>query len=88
MGRRKVYETNAARKKAYRLRLKAVQPKVTQPRAVASPKKQRPQSRPKRLATALAELEALLQEYEGWLDALPESLQSSVLAERPVIRSM
>ena len=63
MGRSKIYESDAERKKAYRLRLAGHQSQIQKP----VPSTHRPPSRPKRLAKALSEVEALQQEYEGWL---------------------
>lgn len=61
MGRNKIYENDAERKKAYRLRLSGPQTQNSQP----VPSVRRPPSRPKRLATALSVVEALHDEYEG-----------------------
>lgn len=80
MGRSKIYENDAERKKAYRLRLSGheTQAQNSQP----APSARRPPSRPTRLARVLSEVEALQGEYEEWLSAMPESLQGSGLAER------
>jgi len=80
MGRKRVYENDAERKRAYRLRLLSAQTQRAPVRTLLS--KRRPPSRPKRLESALAEVQALQQEYEEWLAALPESFQESSLAER------
>ena len=68
--------SNAARQKRYRERLKARQPRVRYVR----PRDRR--SRPQRWADAIEILRELQGEYQDWLDNLPESLQSSVLAEK------
>jgi hypothetical protein len=80
MGRSKIYENDAERKKAYRLRLSGQQSQPQHP--PPSPARSRPPSRPQRLARALSEVEALQAEFEGWLSAMPESLQGSGLADR------
>ena len=78
MGRRKIYENDAERKKAYRLRLSGSQNQSPLP----VPSRRRPPSRPSRLAAALSAVEALHDEYEEWLSAMPESLEGSILADR------
>ena len=80
MGRKRVYENSNERKKAYRFRLLSVQKQM--PPVPPLPSRRRPPSRPKRLESVLSEVQALQQEYEEWLAALPESLQESGLAER------
>jgi len=80
MGRKRVYENSNERKKAYRLRLLSGHKQMPSVRPM--PSRRRPPSRPKRLESALSEIQALQQEYEEWLAALPESLQDSSLAER------
>jgi len=39
-------------------------------------------TRPQRWADAVATLRALQEEYQAWLDNLPESLQDSALADK------
>lgn len=68
--------SNAERQKRYRQRLQARQPRVRYVR----PRDKR--SRPQRWAEAVETLRELQEEYQSWLDNLPESLQSSVLAEK------
>ena len=80
MGRKRVYESDAERKRAYRLRLLSAN--VQRAPVRPGPSMRRPPSRPKRLESALTEVLALQHEYEEWLAALPESLQASGLAER------
>lgn len=53
------------------------------------PRKQRPLSRPARWAiaasaavAALDELKSIQEEYQGWLDNLPDNLQGSALADK------
>ena len=68
--------SNAERQQRYRERLKARQPRVRYLR----PRDRR--SRPQRWAEAVETLRELQAEYQDWLDNLPESLQSSALAEK------
>ena len=83
MGRRRIYESSAARKRAYRLRTRSVQKdRQEQGPGPTPPKKARPSSRPRRFESAVAEIEALHQEYDDWLQSMPESLRESHLAER------
>ena len=79
MGRPKLYATHAERQRAYHQRQIATQGR---PPAPAPPKKQRPLSRPARLRAVLSEVETLQQEYQEWLDAIPDSLQESEQAAR------
>jgi hypothetical protein len=84
MSRIRVYSNAAERTRAYRLRLLAVArgsgpPVLVEP---PQPKRQRTVSRPKRLAALQAEAQCLQQEYEHWLEVLPESLQDTDLAAR------
>ena len=67
---------NAARQKRYRERLKARQPRVR----YVHPRDRR--SRPQRWAEAVETLRELQEEYQDWLFNLPDSLQSSTLAEK------
>lgn len=70
MPRPRTYATAAERQRAYRARLEARQPPA--PPGPARPS--RPASRPARIAALEASVRALQAEYEGWLDALPETL--------------
>lgn len=82
MGRHRQYENAAARQRAYRQRLAAARcqagPRPSGPRP-------RPLSRPARLAALEAAAQQLCDEYQAWLDSLPESLvdsrQAQLLAE-------
>lgn len=74
MSRVKVYTTAAERQQAYRQRLKEKSPPVS--------KEGRKSSRPQRFQKAVRELEMLGQEYETWLESLPENLSQSQLAEQ------
>ena len=47
----------------------------------ALPPPRRPTQRPQRWQDAVAELLALQEDYQGWLDALPESLADGATAE-------
>jgi hypothetical protein len=76
MGRSRVYATAAERQKAYRCRGTAPPDQGSKP----LPRRTRPPSRPARLATAVATLQALQEEYQAWLDSMPESLADSDLA--------
>ena len=78
MGRPRTYATAADRQKAYRIRLAARE--TEQPPPVV--KLGRPPSRPARLAALEAAARVLRDEYQGWLDSLPESLEESCQAER------
>lgn len=71
------YSSNAERQKAYRLRRAGPRPVASN----ARPARRAP-SRPARLAAALGVVEALRDEYEQWLNSLPESLTASGQAER------
>ncbi len=79
MGRNRVHQSDADRQHSYRDRRRArlaggpPAPRPLQPR--------RP-SRPARLATIENEVTSLLQEYEGWLEALPPSLADSEQATK------
>ena len=68
--------SNAERQQRYRERRQARQPRVCYLR----PRDRR--SRPQRWAEAVETLRELQAEYQDWLDNLPESLQSSALAEK------
>ena len=68
--------SNADRQKRYRERRKAQQPVVRYRR----PKDRR--SRPQRWADAVDTLRQLQEEYQDWLDNLPENLDGSVLQEK------
>jgi len=76
----KQYANAAERQRAHRQRVKerlaGLQPVVLPPRP---PRKL---ARPKRLAVVEAELQSLLKEYEAWLDAMPDNLSESELAEQ------
>ena len=68
--------TNAERQKRYRERRKEQQPLVRYRR----PKDRR--RRPQRWAAALDELRQLQEEYQAWLESLPENLEGSLLDEK------
>jgi hypothetical protein len=68
--------SNAERQQRYRERRQARQPRVRYLR----PRDRR--SRPQRGTEAVETLRELQAEYQDWLDNLPESLQSSALAEK------
>jgi len=75
--------SNAERQRAHRQRVKdrlaglpAAPPAPTPKKVPAKP------TRPKRLAALDVELAALLDEYQGWLDAMPANLAESENAAR------
>ena len=68
--------SHADRQRRYRERRKAQQPLVHYRR----PRDRR--SRPQRWRDAVETLRELQEEYQEWLDNLPESLQSTALAEK------
>lgn len=76
MGRSRKYTSAAEKQRAYRDR----QLPVTQTHALPSLKPKR-FSRPARLTLVEVELRNLAEEYRAWLDAMPENLASSQLAE-------
>lgn len=77
--RTRIYATSADRQRAYRARhAQGPTPAVSPP-----PRKPaRPPSRPARLAAARDALTSLQEEYESWLEGLPESLTGGSQAER------
>ena len=77
MGRNRIYSTSAERQRAYRQR--AVPSVGIAPPVIA--KKSRPLSRPKRLAEVEKQVRLLIEEYEAWLDSMPDSLRDSQSAE-------
>ena len=76
MGRPKKYTSAAEKQRAYRDR----QLSISQTPANTLPKLNR-RSRPARLSTIEVELRNLTEEYRAWLEAMPENLASSRLAE-------
>lgn len=79
MSRARIYASNAERQRAYRLRLAAGSSKVDRPPVDGGRRKA---SRPQRLAACRRELEALKEEYEAWLEGLPEAFQDGDVAGR------
>jgi hypothetical protein len=77
LGRNKMYASDAERQKAYRLRATA----VVQPMPPA-PGRRRPRSRTTRLAALCSDAQQLRNEYESWLESLPEALNGGTQAER------
>lgn len=75
MGRIKVYANATERQRAYRARA----PKLDAP--AITPRKERLNSRPMRLAAIEQQIQILLEEYEGWAERMPESLRGSDQAE-------
>jgi hypothetical protein len=79
MPRKRIYADATARQRAYRARLQErLQPQYVPP----PPRPARRPSRPARLTASLAALNSLQDEYEQWLEAMPEALRSSPLGER------
>jgi len=76
MGRKRLYTNDAERQQACRERAQAA--RLAQPAILCT--KRRLPTRPERLAAVIAELQRLQQEYEGWLERLPENLSESDLA--------
>lgn len=74
MSRTRLYANDAERQKAYRLRQTAAQ---RSPKQQAPVRPSRRPSRPARLAALQVEASKLRDEYEGWLENLPESLAES-----------
>src|SRR5271154_2701288 len=80
MGRKRRYSSAAERLRAFRARAKIGAESVP---PSTSPKRQaRVISRPARLAAAESELQATLNQSQGWRDNLRESLQESRLATK------
>lgn len=75
MARQKLYETPAQRQQAYRRR---IQDKLAGLIPLSKPSRKK--TRPQRVKSFLAELELLADEYQHWLDSLPENLTQSQLA--------
>lgn len=78
MGRKPIYSDAAERQRAYRDRVRqqrqdeGLQPGRTQPL-----KRQRPPSRPARLSALIDQARDLLEEYESWLERLPENQETA-----------
>ena len=66
--------SNAERQRRYRQRQKAQLRQLRQA--------QRPRSRAQRWMAAVEELRALQEEYQGWLDNLPDSFHDTALGEK------
>lgn len=75
----KIHENPAERQRAYRQRLKERHAGQPPPVLRTTVKKV---ARPKRLAAVLDELDALVDGYRNWLDAMPANQSESGLAER------
>ena len=78
MARPRTYPTAADRQRAYRARLSATAISSDLPPV----RPRRLPSRPARLAALERTARSLLEEYQAWLDSLPESLEDSVQADR------
>ena len=96
MPRKKIHATPADRFRAYRQRIKEKLTALNFPLEGArgcrdaggvlstqkQPKPKKPPSRPKRLADIVDALDTLKDEYQEWLERLPENLARSETAER------
>ena len=80
MGRSKLYASDAERQRAYRARLKVSH--ITAASTTVKKRPRRPPSRPRRLAALQEAAEDLQNEYQTWLDSVPDSLQDSSQATR------
>lgn len=81
MSRIRVHASAAERQRAYRLRLLSAKEPLA-PVEPHLPIVRRAASRPTRLATLQADAQRLQQEYEHWLEVLPEPLQDTDMAAR------
>lgn len=79
MGRNRIYASDADRQRAHRQRTVGMKP---EPPRVSDARRRRPPSRPARLASLQCALDVLKQEYESWLESLPDSLQETDQAAR------
>lgn len=75
MGRKRQYESAAERLRAFRARSQ-------EDRTAPTPVQERKTSRPARLVAIEKETRALIDEYQGWRDRLPEPLGDSGLAAK------
>ena len=75
----KIHQSAADKQRAYRQRIQARLAGVCTAVPARKPKKV---ARPERLALAIAEIQALTEGYQDWLDAMPENLTESELADR------
>lgn len=80
MGRTRIYASAADRQRAHRARVAAT--RQPSPSTAPSLPRQRPRYRPARLLALCRETEQLRDEYQAWLDNLPENLQDGPQAER------
>lgn len=71
MGRTRIYANSADRQRAYRTRQAAV------PSSTSTGRRSRPPSRPKRLIAIQDAVQALLEEYEGWRERMPEFVRDT-----------
>ncbi len=83
---KRIHQTAAEKQKAYRDRLRANGPILPAPK----PAKPKRQSRPKRLEALETAVRALTDEYQQWLDGIPENLAGGTLADdlRETIRQL
>lgn len=75
---KQIHQSAAEKQRAYRDRLRAAGQVLSSAPKVVKPKRQ---SRPQRLASIEAAVSALVDEYQQWLDAIPENLSEGQLAE-------
>ena len=83
MGRHKQYTDAAERAREYRRR-QAAQEQQAAATAGAIPvsKQRRPPSRPARIGALESAAQALHDEYESWLSAMPEAMQGGSVADK------
>lgn len=77
MGRKPIYGDAAERQRAYRDRIRQqrqLEGPATKPEARKRP---RPLSRPARLSALVDQARDLLEEYEAWLERLPENQETA-----------
>ncbi len=73
------YPNRAERQRAYRKRLRE---KLAGLRPVNPLPKERKKTRPQRLQEVCHSLQTLLQEYQHWLDTIPENLSESPIVSQ------
>lgn len=83
---KRIYQSAAEKQRAYRERLRSQGATPTAPKPV---KPQR-RSRPERLAAIETAVRDLVDEYQAWLDGIPENLAGGSLADdlRETIRQL
>jgi hypothetical protein len=83
VGRHKQYADAAERAREYRRRQAAQhQQDAATTGAIPVPKQRRPPTRPARIAALESAAQALHDEYESWLSALPDAMQGGSVADK------